>query len=244
MAVIAATLAVTPSAAQQLAPGSLPDGAIALGAPDCADGVVLDDGTLESGYGWVPSVVDGRYIQRFEAADFRSRKMSEICVCWTRNQGDDEVAFQVQLYRDRAGQPARDPVASVEVVATAVPTFPDGAFYSVDVSDLDFHAPTDAFYLGVRWDPSEDQFFFVCVDQTPSTPVVDGWYTDDRANGWANVLDSNDPTFLLHRAMMIRAVALEGYYPLVPDLGTTGRIAMAVLITALGVMLLVRRGRG
>ena len=80
------------------------------------------------------------------------------------------VSFHVELYRDRGGRPARSPEASVEAVATMVPTFPDGAFYSVDVSDADMHAPTDVFYLGVRWNPSEDGFFFVCVDQTAEPP--------------------------------------------------------------------------
>ena len=129
----------------------------------------------------------------------------------------------------------------MEAVATLVPTFPDGAFFSVDVSEADFHAPTEVFYLGVKWDPSEDEFFFVCVDQSEATPVVDGWFIDDRADEWSSVLDTNDPIFIGHRAMMIRAKALEGYFPMVPTLGTWGLLILIGAICAVGALAL-RRG--
>ncbi len=238
---IAVFLAPVADAQQTLAPAFAGESVNALGGTDCDDGVVLDDGSLESGYGWVPSAVDGRFVQRFEAADFRSRKMEEVCICWTRTQGDDEVRFSVELYRDRGGRPALSPEASVEAVATMVPTFPDGAFYSVDVSDADMHAATDVFYLGVRWNPSDDVFFFVCVDQSEETPVVDGWFIDDRADEWGSVLESNDPIFDDHRAMMIRARAVEGYFPLVPTLGTWGLVILIGAICAVGILVL-RRG--
>ena len=229
------------SAGQNLAPPSAGDSIAVLGGQDCTDGVVKDDGSLETGYGWVPSAVDGRYVQRFEAAEFRSRKMEEICICWTRTRSDEEISFQVQLYRDRSGRPARFPEASVDVVATLVPTFPEGAFYSVDVSDADMHAPTEVFYLGVQWDPSVDDYFFLCVDTTETTPVVDGWFIDDRADEWSSVLQSSDPIFSDHRAMMIRAGALEGYCPMVPTMGIKGGAVFAVLLACLGVVLLARR---
>ncbi len=240
--VVASVLAVVPIAASQtLAPGSATDGAVAQGAVDCADGVVLDDGTLESGYGWVPSAVDGRYVQRFEVGDFRSRKMEEICVCWTRTRQDDAIDFRVELYRDRGGRPALFPEVSVDATATLVPTFPDGAFVSIDVSGVDMRAVTDVFYLGVRWNPSEEDFFFVCADQSDTTPVVDGWYIDDRADEWASVLDSADPIFDDHHAMMIRARAAEGFFPLVPTLGPVGIVVLALGLSALGVLILRRR---
>lgn len=240
---IAVFLPPVVDAQQTLAPAFAGESVNALGGTDCDDGVVLDDGSLESGYGWVPSAVDGRFVQRFEAADFRSRKMEEVCICWTRTHGDDEVRFAVELYRDRGGRPARSPEASVEAVATMVPTFPDGAFYSVDVSDADMHAATDVFYLGVRWNPSDDVFFFVCVDQSEETPVVDGWFIDDRADEWGSVLESNDPIFDDHRAMMIRARAVEGYFPLVPTLGTWGLVILIGAICAVGILVLRRGGK-
>jgi len=228
-------------AAPSLAPDAVFDGNPAAGAEACTGGVVVDDGTLETGYGWVPSVVDGRYVQRFERADFISRKMEEVCVCWTRNHADDEITFRVQLYRDRGGRPTLEPEASFEAVASFVPTFPDGAFVSVDVSGIDMRAVTDIFYLGVQWDPSVDQYFFVCADHSEGTPVVDGWFIDDRASEWTSVLDTIDPIFLSHRAMLIRGRAAEGNFPLVPTLSEWGIVILVVVIAAFGALLLRRR---
>lgn len=239
--VVAVILLAGNAAAQVLGPGAVPEGAPAQGN-DCSDGVVKDDGSLETGYGWVPSAVDGRYVQRFEYTELNSRKLEEVCICWTRTSSDDEIRFQVQLYRDRGGFPSRHPEASVEAVAAGVPEFPDGAFVSVDVSDADMRIPTDVSYIGVQWDPSEDVFFFVCADHSDVMPVTDGWFIDDRADEWTSVLVTNDPIFDDHRAMMIRARGVEGYYALVPTLGTTGIIVM-VVVMAFAASLLLRKKR-
>jgi len=224
-----------------LAPETVIDGNPPAGADACSQGVVLDDGTLETGYGWVPSAVDGRFVQRFERADFISRRIENVCICWTRNRTDDEIAFQVQLYRDRGGRPTFEPEAAVEAVATMVPDFPDGAFYTVDVSGIDMRAVTDVFYLGVQWDPSEDQFFYVCADHSDGMPVVDGWFIDDRASEWTSVLDTIDPIFQNHHAMLIRGTAMQGDYPLVPTLSEWGIVILVVVIAAFGALLLRRR---
>ena len=115
--------------------------------------------------------------------------------------------------------------------------------YSIDVFDAEMLATTDVFYIGVQWNPSEDEFFFVCADQTPTTPAVDGWFIDDRADGWTSVLETSDPIFDDHRAMMIRARAAEGFYPLVPAMGVFGTAFYVLLISSLGVALLLHRKR-
>ncbi|MEE4270576.1 MAG: hypothetical protein V2I67_02810 [Thermoanaerobaculales bacterium] len=230
-----------PVSAQLLGPGTLPEG-MAAQNDDCSNGVVKDDGTLETGYGWVPSVVDGRYVQRFAYVELDSRKLEEVCVCWTRTGGDDEITFRVHLYRDSAGVPLLTPEASLEAVAAGVPEFPEGAFVSVDVRDADMRIPTDVSYIGVEWDPSVDTFFFVCADHSDVMPVTDGWFIDDRADEWTSVLETSDPIFAGHRAMMIRAVGVEGYQYLIPTLGTTGIIVMVVVI-AFAASLLLRKKR-
>ncbi len=222
------------SSGRNLAPDPTDDGPPAAGGDACTDGVVLDDGTLETGYGWVPSVVDGRYVQRFEVADFVSRRIEAVCICWTRTQSDQDIGFEVQLYRDIGGRPAAFPEAVVAAVATAVPAFPDGAFTTVDVSQVDMRAITDAFYLGVKWNPSVDRFFFVCADQSPETPVVDGWFVDDRAEDWTSVLESSDPIFDEHRAMLVRGRAMAGFFPTVPTLSFWGIVLLIALVGAIG----------
>jgi hypothetical protein len=235
--------AANAAAERVLAPSSDRISVPAQGGSDCADGLVKDDGSLETGYGWVPSVVDGRYVQRFDVFELNSRKLEELCVCWTRTRPDDEITFWVDLYRDRGGRPALEPEASVEAVATLVPAFPDGAFYSIDLSGAELRSPTDVFYAGVRWDPSQDQFFFVCADEGPDTAVVDGWFIDDRADEWGSVLETGDPTFIDHRAMMIRIRGLDGYFVLVPTMGTVGVVVMVIAL-ALVASLVLRRRQG
>jgi hypothetical protein len=236
----AADLAATEGTA--IAPIDFGDSVAAVDGEDCADGVILDDGSLESGYGWVPSAIDGRYVQEFQLEDFRSRRIEEVCVCWTHTQPDDSVTFSVELYRDVGGRPSPRPEASVEAEATFVPTFPDGGFYTVDVFGAEMVAPTSTFYIGVKWNPSVDEFFFVCVDQSEETEIVDGWFIDDRADQWTSVLESSDPIFDEHRAMMIRARAAEGSYPLVPTLGTWGLLLLIGGICAIGAFLIRRDG--
>lgn len=236
---------VVPAAAhgRPAAPAIAGGASAAEAGADCAEGVVKDDGTIESGYGWVPSAIDGRYVQEFRSWEFPTRKIDEICVCWTRTRPDDELTFTVELYRNAGGRPSLGADASLTATASMVPAFPEGAFVSVDVSDADMIAPHGTFFIGVRWNPSEDQFFFTCVDQTPTTDIVDGWFIDDRADGWESVLDTSDPIFTDHRAMMIRARAAEVFDEPVPTLGFWG---IAVLIAALAAIgwLVIRRGPG
>lgn len=233
---------VVSAASERVLAPSMPRVSVpAQGGSDCTDGLIKDDGSLETGYGWVPSAIDGRYVQRFDVFELNSRKLEELCVCWTRTRPDDEITFWVDLYRDRGGRPARDPEDSIQAVATLVPSFPDGAFYSIDLSEADLRSPTDIFYAGVRWDPSQDQFFFVCADQTPETPVVDGWFIDDRADEWASVLETGDPIFADHRAMMIRARGLDGYFVLVPTMGTVGVVVMVIALALVAGLVLRRR---
>lgn len=215
-----------------------PDGApMAQGVPSgdaCAGGAVFDDGTLETGYGWVPSAVDGRYVQRFTWSDVAATRLSEICVCWTRTRSDDVIDFQVEVYRDVGGEPALTPTFSMPVQMTGVPSFPDGDFLSVPLPGDGWPTQTPTFYVGVRWNPSIDQFFFVCADTSPTSPVVNGFFIDDRAEEWTSVLETSDPIFDAHHAMMIRAVG--GPAPAqVPVLGWVGVALLVALVAAAGV---------
>jgi hypothetical protein len=206
----------------------------------CEGGVVVDDGTLETGYGWVPSAVDGRYVQRFERSGLGAdRVLREICVCWTRSRTDADLEFAVELYADAGGEPRLEPTASLAATALAVPAFPGGAFSTVTIPDGGWLVPTEVYYVGVRWNPSADEFFFVCADRSEGTPVTGGFFTDDRADGWGNLLDTSDPIFLGHRAMMIRLQ--PGPPPgRVPAVGPVGAAALASLLALAG-MLALRR---
>ncbi len=208
---------------------------------DCAGGVVKDDGSLETGYGWVPSVIDGVYVQEFGVHEFPSRGLDSVCVCWLRTQEDSDVSFEVVFFEDIDGGPAETPYASVAAVASSVPegVASGGAFYEVDVSGTVIRGRT--IYIGVRWNPSVDQFFFVCADHSPETDPVNVFYIDDRADEWGSALDTPDPIFIGHRAIMVRATAESAAEFAVPGLGPTGAAALALLLATAGWLLLTRR---
>ena len=218
-------------------------GAPRLASAACAEGVVKDDGTVESGYGWVPSVIEGVYVQQFDSAELPERQLESACVCWLRTRPDSDIDFEVVVYRDAGGLPEMEPYAAVPARAVEVPegVAAAGRFFDVDLAGVPI--PQGVFYLGVRWNPSVDQYFFVCVDRSPSSPVVPGFYIDDRSDEWGSVLDTPDPVFTDHHAMMIRIEGVEQVPWEVPALGPVGAAALAAALAALGARRLGPRRR-
>ncbi|MCP4899498.1 MAG: hypothetical protein GY906_21235 [bacterium] len=210
---------------------------------DCAAGIVYDDGTFEAGYGWIPSAINGRYVQRFEVSQPSKQQITEMCVCWTRIRDDDQIEFSFELYEDIDGVPALLPTASQTMIADNVPSFQSGAFYKADLSSqLDWTPPSSVFYLGVSWNPSIDQFFFVCADQSETTPAVESFFIDDRADEWTSVFETNDPIFDDYRALLIRASLRQLYaVPVLDGFGIT-LMALLVLVSALIMVSVNRRG--
>ena len=175
----------------------------------CAGGVIKDDGSVETGYGYVPSAVMGVYLQRFHSEEFPSRELSEVCVCWLRTREDDDLDFEVVFYEDEGGRPAGEPYAKVASTADEVPKGVEaaGRFYSVDVSGVTL--AEGASYIGVHWNPSRAQFVFVCTDTSQETEYVTVFSAEDRAPAWTDIKTSRDPIFKPHRAILLRARSAE-----------------------------------
>lgn len=210
------------------------------GLPGCADGVVKDDGTVESGYGWIPSVVEGIYVQQFRGDELESGRVDRVCLCWLRSQADTSLDYEVVFYEDVDGIPAATPFASFPATASGVPyaVASGGAFYEVEVPDL--VVPRGVFYVGARWDASRDQYFFLCADRSPTTEPVLGFYIDDRADEWTSTLDTPDPIFDDYRALMIRPASGRQPAAAVPALDRFGLAALLAAIAAAGVAVLLR----
>ncbi len=175
----------------------------------CGGGAIKDDGSVETGYGFVPSAVEGRYVQEFHSADFPTRALAEVCVCWLRSRADSDLDFEVVFYQDRGGRPAEAPYAEVKATATEVPEGVDaaGRLYPVEVSGVEL--PEGTSYIGVRWNPSASTYFFICGDTSKETALVNVFSAEDRSPAWTNVKNSRDPVFRPHRAILVRAKAVE-----------------------------------
>jgi hypothetical protein len=205
---------------------------------------VREDGSLESGYGWVPSVDDGKYVQQIDSSLLPNRRLEDVCVCWLRTRQDSSVDFEVVFYDvvlDDEGdpKPALEPYASVPATATGVPLGIVGAFYEVDVRGILLAEGIS--YVGVRWDASADQFFFVCVDQTSETEPVEVFFLDEVDDDWTSVFDSNDPIFLPHRALLVRVCSEPFAAVDVPVLDGFGIGILALLLIGSAVRRLRRR---
>jgi hypothetical protein len=202
--------------------------------------VVRDDGTAEDGYGWVASAIEGVYVQTFEPEEFPSGRLDRACICWMRSRDDATIDFEVVIFGDNHGVPLMEPAVAIPATAAAVPTALDGRFYEVDLGGVQLGR--DTFHLGVRWDPSVDQYFYLCADKSEETPVAQGFFIDDRADEWASVVGNDDPTFFGHRAMFIRAVAEPGVAAAsVPTMGTMGIVVFVVLMAIVAFLILGRR---
>lgn len=209
--------------------------------PACEDGLILDDGSAETAYGWVPSSVMGEFVQTFPVGPLISSRLDSVCVCWTRTRTDDALDFEIVVYSGAQGSPSRMELFAVPSSLAAVPEWPDAAFVEVEIP-LDAPVLGGGFHhIGVRWNPSVDQFFFLCADQSPTDDPEGGFFRDDRSQGqWASILDSTDPIFQDHRAMMVRVRAQQ--VPWVPTAGSLGLAVLTLLVGAAGWFGLRRRG--
>ncbi len=215
----------------------------------CAGGVVPDDGSAETGYGWVPSVIEGEYVQEFDSSQFPSDRLQSVCICWLRTRTDATIDFEIVFYRQvrvlEAGRlgPAAEPYAAVAASAEVVPVGITESFFEVDVTGV--RLPPGKSYIGARWDASSDQFFFICTDTSDATPRVEVFFRDDRSpdSEWTSVFNTTDPIFVEHRSMMVRALAGPELPVEVPALGGAARwlLGLALAASALAALRQVRR---
>ncbi len=238
-----ALLAVVAAARPLAAPPAPEGGSTRSLSPACVDGVVKDDGVPESGYGWVPSVIDGRYVQQFNSSELPGRRLDRVCICWLRTHADADVDFEIHVYADAGGVPALDPILAVPATATAVPDWATagGRFYEVEIPG--FTVPSGTFYVGAKWNPSLDQFFFICADKSEGTEPVGAFFIDDRDDEWTSVFEAQDPIFLDFKALMVRLEADATRQAAIPVL-SRGALVLLVALLAIAGALLLRRVTG
>lgn len=130
----------------------------------CPGGIQTDDGTFEQSYGASFGMI--AYAMRVSPAD--AVRFDRVCVCFRRNQPsfspqDPRLALNLKIWRDDEGVPG-EILASLDNVR-ADPVNNSSNFFSWDVSTLDFRTAGPVF-VGVEWDASDDEDFFLCADQS------------------------------------------------------------------------------
>lgn len=180
----------------------------AMASEPCAGGVIKDDGATDLGYSFVPSSVEAFYLQAFHSDELPSRKLDAVCVCFFQKPGGSDADFEVVFHADAGGGPALEPFAKVPAVATQLGQGRDDArLYEINVSGVT--VPEGPFYVGARWNPSEEVRLYICADHSPETAKTEGFYKDDRQQGWRSVFRTADPTFTNHRSLLVRVRAAD-----------------------------------
>lgn len=186
--------------------GTLP-GAVGLRSEvdSCQTAVAKDDGSVESGYGFVPTATTGTYVQAFDRSELKGTHLYSVCLCFMKTRPDQDINFEVVVFGDNSGQPAVEPIAIVPGSQAGVATSKKSAGEFIEVELPNVALPKGTVYIGARWNPSEEKFLFICNDQTESSPKTLVFFSEDQTPNWTSVLTARDPLFLPHRAIMVRA---------------------------------------
>ena len=170
----------------------------------CDTATSKDDGSVESGYGFVPSATTGTYVQAFDSSELKGTYLTSVCLCFMKTRGDRDIEFELVVFEDAGGHPAQKPLASIKASQKNVaPSKGEaGAFVEVQLPSLKL--PAGRVYIGARWDPSQEKFLFICNDQSEETTKTDVYFSEDRKPAWSSVEEARDPIFLPHRAIMVR----------------------------------------
>lgn len=193
----------------------------------------------------MPTAIRGEYVQQFNSGELPSRYIDRVCLCFLRTQADADLDFDLVFYRPN-GDGLPDGITPFAVVPGQIRNVPLGvanpAFTEVEVP-TPVEVPAGIFFVGARWNPSVDQFFFLCSDTTPSTPPTNLWWIDDRSDEWDNAFTTTDPIFVNHRAALVRPVALEdatGIEGVDVPVGSNGLALLAIVLAGAGLFRLWR----
>lgn len=192
--------------------------AIAFGT-DCAGGEIYDDGTVENGYSGLPEAgVEFAAVQRFTPADYPAT-YDTVCVALLSHDAPN-LDFAIEI-RDDDG-PGGGPGAllgSVAASASDLPSEPPCRFYQYDISSLGLTIPSGSVWIGVRWDSTLSPLRFLCIDESPTTPLHPGFFNFDDPDDPDDDDDwlSTHSEFTNYRAKLVRAVPgvveTEGFFP-------------------------------
>lgn len=167
--------------------------------------IVHDDGEAENGYGWQPTVTDGRFMELFTPAAYPAT-FSSVCFSWITNAGITSVDFDIVVYADDVGggpgtELGRQSVTGDVIAIGGVPFTP--TFQAFDISGMGLNIASGNVFIGAEWAPSvEGGGIFIGADESLSTPI-NGGYSWSNDGPWGPTQDGQ-PNY---RALTIRAVA-------------------------------------
>jgi hypothetical protein len=185
---------------------------------DCSDGVRHDDGTFETGVGWQTFASRGHYVMRVDPPS-PGRRVEAVCLCWLRSfsSTDNSIFFDLRVWDSDGpgGSPGR--LLGKLPLQSATGIGPNGKFFRYDLTSLGIFA-TGPVYIGPDWSPSDDEDFFVCMDESSGT-------SKQPAYGSSSIFTTDPPSsqlgvvgfFPTYRALGIRAKFGESVATCIPS---------------------------
>jgi hypothetical protein len=169
-------------------------------ANECTSGGILrDDNSFEDAVR-VPFISDARFVQLLTPQSFPS-VLDRVCVCWASSASLKSMSYNLIAYDDNGtgGQPGTF-LGGKQVSAVNLTAFANEMF-GYDCSDLNVTVPSGGLYVGVQWNSAANVNYFLCTDESPSTPASTMYSSSSGGTIWSSVT-SNYPEV---KALGIRA---------------------------------------
>lgn len=158
-------------------------------ASECtAGGVIRDDGSFEDAIR-EPFVSDARFVQLLTPQSFPAL-LDRVCVCWNSSTSFESMTYSLLAYDDNGngGQPGTF-LGGKQVTAVNLTAFTEELF-GYECSDLNVTVPAGGLYVGVQWNPAAEVNYFLCTDESVSTPSATMYTSSNGGTIWAPVSNS------------------------------------------------------
>ncbi len=156
-------------------------------ASECtADGsIIRDDGSFENALR-IPFVSDARFVQLLTPQAFPAL-LDRVCVCWEASEGFVSMSYNLLAYDDTGnnGQPGTF-LGGKQVSAVNLDAFTDD-FFGYECSDLSVKIPSGGLYVGVQWNSAANVNYFLCTDESSSTPTAAMYTSSSGGTIWTPV---------------------------------------------------------
>jgi hypothetical protein len=253
VAAIAAAVAFSAPSYAQLAdelgasgPGA---GARGGGPPICTDPdmVTIDDGAAENGYSANAAVVnEATFVQLFDTVDFPQGTIDTICLGWV-SLGPTSANFEIVVYDDDGpgGNPGTELSATPHTIS-GLPTGLPEITAAYDMTSAAITLPASGnFYLGVRFTPT-DPNFFIAADETDATNAGAGQVFYDTGDPMTDDWQAVNVLFPNYSALIVRALpGLSAPPPptaqAVPSVSNFGLLLMALVLAGIAVVVIRTR---
>jgi hypothetical protein len=169
------------------------------GASECTGGAIRDDGSFENAIR-IPFVSDARFVQLLQPTSYPSI-LNRVCVCWSSSQSLESMSYSLLVYDDNgaSGQPGS--LLGGKVVSAVNLNAFTRDFFGYECSDLNVNLTSGGAYVGVSWNSASEFRYFLCTDESTSTPAATMFTSSNAGTTWTPVSSGSPGT----RALGIRA---------------------------------------